>query len=99
MEGPANSNNLSLQSSVKICDDVVSRDLEGEAVILNLETGTYFGLNEVGTRIWSLIQENGSLQNVFEVIKREYEVSPEVLESDLLGIIDQLRSRGLVSVS
>ena len=89
---------VSLQSSVKICDDVVSRDLEGEAVILNLETGTYFGLNEVGTRIWTLIQEHESLNRVFEAIRQEYEVSPEALEGDLLRIIDELRTKGLVSV-
>ena len=73
---------VSLQSSVKICDDVVSRDLEGDAVILNSETGTYFGLNEVGTRIWTLIQEHESLNRVFEAIRREYEVSPEALHGD-----------------
>jgi len=89
---------VSLQSSVKICDDVVSRDLEGEAVILNLETGTYFGLNEVGTRIWTLIQEHESLSRVFEAIRQEYEVSPEALEGDLLRIIDELRRKGLVNV-
>jgi len=89
---------VSLQSSIKICDDVVSRDLEGEAVILNLETGTYFGLNEVGTRIWTLIQEHESLNRVFEAIRHEYEVSPEALEGDLLRIIDELRTKGLISV-
>jgi hypothetical protein len=89
---------VSLQSSVKICDDVVSRDLEGEAVILNLETGTYFGLNEVGTRIWTLIQEHESLNRVFEAIRREYEVSPEALHGDLLRMVDELRAKGLVSV-
>jgi hypothetical protein len=89
---------VSLQSSVKICDDVVSRDLEGEAVILNLETGTYFGLNEVGTRIWTLIQEHESLSRVFEAITREYEVSPEALQGDLLRMVDELRTKGLVSV-
>jgi hypothetical protein len=80
-------------------ENVVSRDLEGEAVILNLESGVYFGLNGVGTRIWALIQEYGSLRKVFEAMQQEYEVAPQVLESDLLQLIEQLQARGLVNLS
>jgi hypothetical protein len=45
---------------VRICDDVVFHDLQGELVLLNLKTGVYFGLDSVGTRIWHLIREHGS---------------------------------------
>ena len=91
--------NVSLECDVAISEDVVSRDLEGEAVILNLESGTYFGLDRVGTRIWSLLQEGGSLRGVFEVIQQEYDVAPETLERDLLGLVQELRAKGLLSVS
>jgi len=80
-------------------DDVVSRELEGEAVMLNLESGVYFGLDEVGTRIWALIQEDGSLRTVFEAMRREYDVAPATLESDLVRLVDELRVKGLVTVS
>ena len=89
---------LSLLSSVKICEDVVSRDLEGEAVILNLESGTYFGLNGIGTRIWALIQEHGSLLCVYDSLLNEYDVPPQALERDLLQLVEELRGKGLVSV-
>jgi hypothetical protein len=90
---------ISRDSSVKVREDVISRELEGEAVILNLETGTYFGLNEVGTRIWSLLQEHGSLSKVLDTIQQEYEATPQVLESDLFRLIEELRAKGLVSIS
>ena len=80
-------------------ENVVSRELEGEAVILNLESGVYFGLNGVGTRIWALIQEHGSLRKVLEAMQQEYEVAPQELESDLLQLIEQLQARGLVNLS
>ena len=80
-------------------ENVVSRELEGEAVILNLESGVYFGLNGVGTRIWALIQEHGSLRQVLEAMQQEYEVAPRDLENDLLQLIEQLQSRGLVNLS
>jgi hypothetical protein len=90
---------VSLDSDVAINDEAVSRELDGEAVILNLTSGTYFGLNAAGTRIWALIQEHRSLREVFEVMRNEYEVSPEVLERDLLHLVEQLREKGLVNVS
>jgi hypothetical protein len=90
---------LSLRNFIKVSDDVVSRDLEGEAVVLNLETGIYFGLNEVGTRIWSLIEQHGSLQKVFAIIKDEYDVPSETLENDLLRIVQELHAKGLIHVS
>src|SRR5713226_7551203 len=90
---------VSLDSDVAINDEAVSRELDGEAVILNLTSGTYFGLNAAGTRIWALIQEHRSLRTIFEVMRNEYEVSPEVLERDLLHLVERLREKGLVNVS
>jgi hypothetical protein len=90
--------NVSLESSVAIGEDVVSRDLEGEAVILNLESGIYFGLDKVGTRIWSLLQEDGSLRRAFEAVQQEYDVAPEKLEGDLLRLVEELCAKGLLRV-
>ena len=82
-----------------ISNDVVSRDLEGEAVILNLESGIYFGLDKVGTRIWSLLQEDGSLRRAFDAMQQEYDVAPETLERDILRLVGELRAKGLVTLS
>jgi len=90
---------VSLDSVVTISEEAVSRELDGEAVILELESGTYFGLNPVGTRVWALIGQHSSLRGVFDVLRREYDVAPDVLESDLVGLVEQLRAKGLVHVS
>ena len=90
---------LSLDYIVVIDEDnVVSRKLQGEAVLLNLQSGTYFGLNEVGTRIWTLFGEKKSLRQVFETLKQEYDVAPETLEQDLLRLVGELKTKGLVDV-
>ena len=94
---PANQVSLDCFATINK-DNVVSRELEGEAVMLNLESGVYFGLDEVGTRIWALIQEHGALRKVFEVMQREYDVAPPTLESDLLRLVEELRAKGLVNV-
>jgi hypothetical protein len=90
---------VSLESSVATCEDVVCREVDGELVILNLETGIYYGLDPVGTRIWQLMKEHGSLQLVFERLLEEYDVSAEVLEADLLQLTEQLQEKGIWSVT
>jgi hypothetical protein len=88
----------SLDRSVQIAGDVVFRELDGEAVILNLESGVYFGLDPIGTRIWQLCQEHASLRLVWEAMQREFDESAETLQSDLLAFIDELSTRGLVTI-
>ena len=87
-----------LASVVTIDPDVTFRELGGEIVILDLGTGVYFGLDEVGARIWRLIEDHGSLEAVLAVLRSEYEASPAVLEHDLLELVDHLCAKGLARV-
>jgi Coenzyme PQQ synthesis protein D (PqqD) len=86
---------LSLSDSITIPDDVLFRELDGEAVLLNLKTGTYFGLNPVATRMWQVIAEQHSLARVLETLADEYEVDRQGLEHDLLELARQLCAGGL----
>ena len=90
---------VSLEAIVALGDDLVARDFNGQVVSLNLESGTYFGLEQLGARIWALLQQGGPLRRVFEEIYQEYDVSPDTLERDLLRLVGELHIKGLVSVS
>ena len=90
---------ITLQDSIQISEDAVFRELDGGVVILNLDTGIYFGLNPTGTRIWNLIAQHGSLQKAFETMTEEYEAPTESLENDILQLVGQLCEKGLVSAS
>ena len=79
-------------------DDVLVRVLDGEAVILNLDSESYFGLDEVGTRMWTLLTESASIQAAYDVLASEYEVEPAQLKTDLVDLICQLQENGLVAV-
>lgn len=87
---------VSLDTSVAIPDDVIFRELDGEAIILNLATGTYFGLDEVGTRVWMLLTESSSLRRVIDVMTGEYDVESAELERDVIELVSQLTDKGLV---
>ena len=89
---------VSLQDVVTISPDVVFRDLEGEAVLLNLQSGVYFGLNETGTTIWNILSKNGSLETTYSQILGQYAVEPEVAKRDLLQLTAALVEKGLITV-
>lgn len=89
---------LSLRDSLSVGSDVVFRQLDDEAVLLNLKTGTYFGLDPVGARIWQLIVQQGSLADVFASMVEEYAGEPEDIERDLLELGRQLCAKGLAEV-
>ena len=86
---------ISLDSTVAPSDDAVFREMDGESVLLNLETGMYFGLDDVGTRVWRLAADNGSLRAVRERLVEEYDADPATIERDLLGLAEALVSKGL----
>ena len=87
---------LTLSDRVSVPDAVVSRELDGETVLLNLDTGIYFGLDAVATDMWRAVQESGLLQDVFESACGRYEVDPAVLREDLLKLVNQLAAKGLL---
>ena len=85
--------------NIRIPDDVVFRVLGDEAVILNLASGVYFGLDTVGTRMWQLISEHGSTDKVIAAMLDEYAAEEGQLRSDLDKLIEQLSEKGLVQAN
>jgi len=77
---------------------VVGRVVDGAAVLFNAETGQYFALDDVGTRVWSLLTTSVDLPSVYDALLSDYDVAPDVLRRDLDALIERLRSRGLVQI-
>jgi len=87
-----------LAQKAAIAADVLSQEVSGETVLLDLKSEAYFGLDATGTRIWQLIQENGSLQVAFDTMLAEYDVEAEVLLKDFSEFLTRLSEAGLVSL-
>ncbi len=79
-------------------DDVLFQEVGGEAVLLDLASEQYFGLDPVGTRIWQLLEKAQPLQSVFETICAEFDAEPERIQGDLMVLMGQLATAGLVKV-
>jgi hypothetical protein len=85
-------------STVVAAKDQVSSDLGGEVAILDLKAGVYYGLDAVGARIWSLIQEPITVNEIRDILLEEYEVEPERCERDLLALLQRLADEGIIEV-
>ena len=90
-------NRLNLDVALKIPSHVVSRVVDDETVLLNLESGLYFGVDSVGQRIWQLIGDGKTLHEIVDAVVGEYEVSRAQAESDVLAFASTLLEHGLLS--
>jgi hypothetical protein len=87
---------MNLTDKVTIPAEVMARQVGEETVILDLASGTYFGLDSVGARIWQLLSEGRTQAEVCESMLAEYEVSRDEIERDLSELLDALVDKGLI---
>jgi Coenzyme PQQ synthesis protein D (PqqD) len=90
--------NLAISSRVIARKDHVSCELDGEAVILNLDDSAYYGLNETGLAIWRLIQKPAFVWEIRDEIIRQFEIESDVCERDVLNLLSQLKDSSLLEV-
>jgi hypothetical protein len=86
-------------TTVRAKRDQLSTELGGEAVVLDLGSGVYYGLNETGARIWSLIAEPISVFEICHTLESEYEVDGATCAVAVTALIDALHRAGLIEVS
>src|SRR6266581_7387610 len=89
----------SFSSRVSVAQDVLFRIVGEEAVLLNLKTELYLGLDVVGTRMWNVLVEASSIQAAYDALLLEYEVEPSRLREDLDEFLGKLLEQGLIQIS
>ena len=89
---------ITLDSRIKAGPRQVSCQIDGEAALLHLDQGVYYGLNKVGARVWQLVQEGSTLTDLRAAICREYEIDEAQCERDLRELIEGLLEAELVVV-
>ena len=79
-------------------DRVVTRAIDGATVLLNVDTGSSFMLDDVGTRAWAVLTSSPSIQDAYDTLLAEYRVDPGQLRRDLETLVDSLDAQGLLEV-
>jgi Coenzyme PQQ synthesis protein D (PqqD) len=85
-------------SRISVPSDTLVNILGGESVLLSLKSQHYYGLDEVGTRMWNVITTAPSVEGAYQTLLEEYEVEPETLQQDLYDLLGKLAEQGLVEV-
>lgn len=87
---------LDRNSIVRRVDDVMSAEVDNEMVMMRLESNGYFGLDDIGRRIWELLAEPRPVADICTELRAEYEVDEEECERDILRYLHELDEHGLL---
>jgi hypothetical protein len=86
------------RATIVVANDLLATEFGNEVVILNLRDGVYYGLEDVGTRIWQLLQQPVSILAIREALVAEFDVEPVRCERDIRLLITALAARGLIEI-
>jgi hypothetical protein len=90
---------MNISDKFSISSNVLSNEVGDETVILDLASGTYFGLDPVGARLWRLIQDGKTVAEVCDVLVEEFDVSRSRVEQDALALAQDLVDKKLIRAS
>jgi len=85
-------------SEISISEEVLAQEVDGETVLLDLASESFFGLDEVSTRVWQLLNEGVGRDKVIDTLLDEYDVEREVLETDVADLLQRLSEAGLITL-
>lgn len=87
---------MDLNARLIRADGMIEAEAGGETVMMDVELGKYFGLNAVASYIWSLIDQPQTIAELREAVCREFAVSPDQCEQDLIAFVRTMINRGLI---
>lgn len=90
---------MNLDSKLTVGSQVMSREVSGETVLLDLASGVYFGIDEVGTFIWAGLTAGRSLREIVDGIVADFDVERAVAERDVVAFVENLQRNGLIEVA
>lgn len=91
-------NSINLNSIIKRNPELVSTEVDGERVMMSVDSGEYFGLDPVGSRIWELIENPIRVDSLLDLLIDEFDVSKEQCESDTFEFLNELRDKNILLI-
>lgn len=89
---------LTLSSHIRARSDLLSSEIDGEVVMMDIESGQYFTLDAIGTRIWKAMAEAISVASLCRALEQEYDAPLPVIERDVLALLANLATQKLITV-
>ena len=89
---------MALLTTFRANNEVISAELGSEISLLNVTTGVYYTLNDVGASIWRLLLQDTTVANITSSLLDEYHVDEQRCQHDVIRIVQDLREHGLIVV-
>jgi hypothetical protein len=89
---------ISFEARVTVPGSVLTRELQGEMVVLDMQSERYYGLDETGTEMWKALTTSPTIQSAFETLLGDYDVDADTLRADLERLVGELSSHGLLEL-
>lgn len=90
---------INLETVINKNLEIDDTDLDGEKVMMNLDKGEYFMMNEVGSRIWEIISEPINVKDIINTLRNEYEVDEETCKDTVIEFLGRLDNADLISIN
>ncbi len=87
---------MTIDDTVEILDTVLMQEVDGETILLDINSEEYFSLNEIGTMFYKLLQEEPNLSLALSELENHFDVSKEELQKDLLHFVSTLEEKKLL---
>ncbi|MFT5083440.1 MAG: hypothetical protein ACI9Y1_001483 [Lentisphaeria bacterium] len=90
---------LTLSSTVRRNENIVDAVIDGETVMMSIENGQYYGLDNIASRIWQLVEKPIKINDICQSLQEEYNVNQTLCQSDVIAFLDNLKESDVVLVS
>ncbi len=87
---------ISKEQIFQLSKEVLSQEIDGESILLDIKSENYFGLNDVGSRVIEILQSGNNINNVTVILLEEFNVGREELEKDICDLFQELLNSGLI---
>jgi len=89
---------LSISSVVRWDPNQIAATVDREIVILSVERGSYYGLDDIGSEIWEKLANPTSIGAICDVLAEKYQGDRATIERDVLSLLEQMAAEGLISI-
>lgn len=89
---------IQLDTTITQAKDLLSADLDDEIVMMSIERGAYYGLDSIGSHIWTLLEEPISVSDLCEILLSRFDVEPETCQQDVLAFLDESYELGIITL-
>ena len=88
---------INLKTTIKRNPEMVTSNIDGEIVMMSIDHGEYYGLDEIGSRIWELLENPMTIEHLIDILVEEFEVNKETCTSDTLEFLNDLAQKNIIS--